>query len=130
MGARDLLIADVFDVDQNGRNRPAFGRVFYTKNKSLIFYAFDLDKEPGLRNASFQAWGTRAGGQGSKHPVNMGVLYIDNKENRRWTLKFDDPKILEQIDAVFVTAEPNGGSDRPRGKQRLYAYLRSQANHP
>jgi len=33
---------------------------FYTQNKSLIFYAFDLDHEPGIKNASaFQVWGQR-----------------------------------------------------------------------
>ena len=39
IGARQLYIADVFDVDQNGQKRKPFGRVFYTKGKSLIFYA-------------------------------------------------------------------------------------------
>lgn len=131
MGARDLLIADVFDVDQSGTNRRPYGRVFYTKNKSLIFYAFDLDKQRGIRNASaFQAWGARVTAKGSSHPVNMGIFYLDNEANRRWALKFDDPKVLEQIDAVFVTVEPKGGSQRPSGKQLLYAYLRSQPNHP
>jgi hypothetical protein len=60
MGARKLYIADVFDVDSRSRTRKPFGRVFYTQNKSLIFYAFDLDHEPGLKNAStFQVWGQR-----------------------------------------------------------------------
>src|ERR1700722_804109 len=43
MGARRLYIADVFDVDSGSRTRKPFGRVFYSENKSLIFYAFDLD---------------------------------------------------------------------------------------
>ena len=60
MGARKLYIADVFDVDSGSRTRKPFGRVFYTQNKSLIFYAFDLDHEPGVKNAStFQVWGQR-----------------------------------------------------------------------
>lgn len=131
MGQRNLLIADVFDVDEKGRNRPAIGRVFYTKDQSLIFYAFDLDKQHGLRHAStFQAWGTRTTAQGKEEPINMGIFYMDNAANRRWALRFDDPKVLERIDAVFVTVEPSGGSDKPRGKQLLYAYLRGQPNHP
>jgi hypothetical protein len=32
------------------------------------------------------------------------------------SLKFDNPKVMEQIDAVFVTVEPKGGSDKSSGK--------------
>src|SRR5580698_9724312 len=39
MGARKLYIADVFDVDSGSRTRKPFGRVFYTQDKSLVFYA-------------------------------------------------------------------------------------------
>jgi len=46
MGARKLYIADVFDVDSASRTRKPYGRVFYTQNKSLVFYAFDLDTCP------------------------------------------------------------------------------------
>jgi len=57
MGARKLYIADVFDVDSGSHTRKSYGRIFYTQNKSLIFYAFDLDHEPGIKNASaFQVW--------------------------------------------------------------------------
>lgn len=128
MGARDLYIADVFDVDGDGTNKP-FGRVFYTKNKSLIFYAFDLDQQPRMQKAGiFQAWGRH--GVTDKLPLNMGIFYLDNEANRRWILKFDDPNKLTQIDAVFVTVEPKGGSKKPSGKQLLFASLRSMANHP
>jgi prefoldin subunit 5 len=131
MGARDLLLADVFDVDPNGRNKKPFGRIFYTKNKSLIFYAFDLDRQPGVQNAgAFQVWGARAADNGKGSAFNMGVFYMDNQAMRRWVLKFDDPKVLAQIDSVFVTVEPEGGSHRPSGKQLLFASLRGEPNHP
>jgi anti-sigma factor RsiW len=42
MGARDLYIAEVYDVARDGSTRKPFGRVFYTKGKSLVFYAYDL----------------------------------------------------------------------------------------
>ena len=45
-------------------------------------------------------------------------------------MKADDPKSLENIDAVFVTVEPNGGSQHPSGKELLFAYLRVNPNHP
>lgn len=130
MGARQLYIADVTDVDQNGDSRKPFGRVFYTKGKSLIFYAFDLDRQAGVKQVStFQAW-AREGSDNAK-PVSLGIFYVDNEANRRWVLKADDPKVLAQINSVFVTMEPKGGSDEPSGKQLLYAYLRSATpNHP
>jgi hypothetical protein len=132
MGARKLYIADVFDVDGSSRTKKPFGRVFYTQEKSLIFYAFDLDREPGVVNAStFQVWGQREGPQGEQPlPMNLGILYMDNESNRRWVLRFDDPKRLAEIDAVFVTVEPRGGSHKPTSKPFLYALLRKEVNHP
>jgi hypothetical protein len=132
MGARKLYIADVFDVDGSSRTKKPFGRVFYTQGKSLIFYAFDLDREPGVVNAStFQVWGQREGPQGEQPlPMNLGILYMDNESNRRWVLRFDDSKQLAEIDAVFVTIEPRGGSHKPTSKPFLYALLRKEVNHP
>jgi hypothetical protein len=132
MGARKLYIADVFDVDSGSRTRKPFGRVFYTQNKSLIFYAFDLDHQPGVKNASaFQVWGQRDAESGEKtRATNLGILYMDSESNRRWVLRLDDPKHLAEIDAVFVTVEPHGGSQKPTGKPFLYALLRKEANHP
>ena len=42
-----------------------------------------------------------------------GKLVKVEVQTRRWVLKFDNPKVIEQIDAVFVTVEPKGGSDNP-----------------
>jgi anti-sigma factor RsiW len=129
MGARDLYIAEVYDVARTGKTNKTYGRVFYTKGKSLIFYAYDLDQQAGLRNASsFQAWGRR--GPDKEQALNLGVFFEDSATKKRWVLKFDDPKTLDQIDAVFVTLEPNGGSHHPSGKQLLFAYLRVNPNHP
>jgi hypothetical protein len=129
MGARQLYIADVFDVSSDSRTRKPFGRVFYTQGKSLIFYAFDLDRQPGFKDAStFQAWGRKESEQSK--PLNLGILYMDNKANRRWVLRYDDPEVLAEIDAVFVTVEPRGGSQKPSGKPYLYALLRKEVNHP
>ena len=128
MGARDLYMADVHDVTKAGTDK-TYGRVFYTKGKSLIFYAFDLDAHPGVQNASsFQAWGRR--GPDKQQALSLGIFYEDNVSKKRWVLKADDPKSLEDIDAVFVTVEPNGGSHHPSGKQLLFAYLRVGPNHP
>jgi len=129
MGARDLYVAEVYDVARNGETQKPYGRVFYTKGKSLIFYAYDLDQEGGVKKASiFQAWGRR--GPERNQALSLGIFYQDNASKKRWVLKLDDPKMLAQIDAVFVTVEPHGGSHKPSGKPLLFAFLKADPNHP
>ena len=65
-----------------------------------------------------------------KQALNLGIFYEDNASKKRWVLKLEDPKTLAQIDAVFVTVEPHGGSDKPSGKPLLFAYLQSQSQPP
>jgi hypothetical protein len=129
MGARDLYIAEIYNVAGDGVTQKPYGRVFYTKGKSLIFYAYDLDQQASFKNArTFQAWGQR--GPDRRQALNLGIFYEDNAAKKRWVLKFNDPKTLEQIDAVFVTVEPNGGSAKPSGSPLLFTYLKIEANHP
>lgn len=129
MGARELYIAEVYDVARDGTTQKPYGRVFYTKGKSLIFYAYDLDQQAGAKDTStFQAWGR--GGADRQQLLNLGVFYQDSAAKKRWVLKFDDPRMLEQLDAVFVTVEPHGGSRKPSNKPLLFASLRIDANHP
>lgn len=129
MGARDLYIADVYDVGPSGHMQKPFGRIFYTRDRSLIFYAFDLDKQRGVQEAStFQAWGRR--GFHDAHPISLGIFYRDSQTKRRWVLRYDNPAELAQINSVFVTVEPKGGSRVPRGKPLLVASLLPPPNHP
>ena len=129
MGARDLYIAEVYDVARDGATQKTYGRIFYTKGKSLVFYAYDLDQQGGMKNAStFQAWGRR--GPDKAQALNLGVFFEDSAAKKRWVLKFDDSQKLAEIDAVFVTVEPNGGSHKPSGKPLLFAYLKIDSNHP
>jgi hypothetical protein len=130
MGARQLYIADIVDVDREGHNRRPFGRIFYTKGKSLIFYGFDLDQQPRVRNASvFKVWG-QSDAQ-ARPAVSLGIFYLDSESNHRWVLKADNPKLLAQLDAVFVTVEKNSEIKQPTGKPFLYTYLRKGSpNHP
>jgi hypothetical protein len=129
MGARDLYIAEVYDVAGSGETKKPYGRVFYTRGKSLIFYAYDLDQQTEVQRASaFQAWGRR--GPDRQQSINLGIFYEDSASRKRWILKCDDPKTLAQIDAVFVTVEPNGGSHKPSSKPLLFAYLKVNPNHP
>lgn len=130
MAARNLHIVDVFDTDARGKTRPAFGRVFFTEGKSLIFYAYDLnDTHLAKANYDFHVWGKREGPD--QNPKNLGIFYSDDKAQRRWVFKCDDSKVLSEIDAVFVTVEPPGDKTaHPKGQQLMYAYLRAQPNHP
>jgi hypothetical protein len=129
IGARNLYIAEIYDVGQSGDTQKPFGRVFYTKDQSLVFYGYDLDQQPGIKKAgTFQAWGGR--GADRQHAVSLGLLYRDDANQKRWVLKFNDAKTISQIDAVFVTVEPEGGSAKPSGKPLLFTYLRLDPNHP
>jgi hypothetical protein len=130
MGARNLHVVDLRpDVDTKGKEGSAFGRVFYTEGKSLIFYAFDLgNRTPAKRNASFQVWGAR--GPAQRQAKSLGIFYVDDQKQNRWVLKSDDPNVLAEIESVFVTIEPPGGSAKPTGHQLLYAYLKTNPNHP
>lgn len=126
IGARDLYIADIFDVHQNGETAKPFGRIFYTRDRSLVFYGYDLDKQAGIKRAvTFQAWGSGE----EKQNVSLGLFYQDDT-HRRWVLTFNDAKTLAHLNRVFVTAEPQGGSSQPTGKPLLLAYLQVKANHP
>lgn len=129
IGARNLYIAEIYDVNKTGDTQKPFGRIFYTQDKSLIFYGYDLDQQHGIRkDAVFQAWGRR--GTSSGTDINLGLLYLDDADNRRWALKFNDPKTIAQLDAVFITVEPQGGSSKPTSKPLLFTYLRLDPNHP
>lgn len=129
MGARNLHVVDVYDADGAGNNRKAFGRVFYTEGKSLIFYAFDLgNPNKSDRNVSFVGWGIYPDARGPAK--QLGIFYVDDAQQRRWVLKIDNPEVLREINAVFVTVEPARGSKRPTGQKLLYAYLETEANHP
>jgi peptidoglycan hydrolase CwlO-like protein len=130
MASRNLHIVDVFDTDPKGKTRPAFGRIFLTEGKSLIFYAYDLN-DPRVQSAGYhyRVWGKREGP--SQRAQSLGIFYSDDKSQKRWVLQYDDPKVLQEIDSVFVTLEPpNGNQTQPKGDKLMYAYLRGQANHP
>jgi hypothetical protein len=130
MGARNLHIVDVVDTDSRGKARPAFGRIFFTEGKSLIFYAYDLNEAKMQKaNYQYQVWAKKEGPD--RHAQRLGIFYSDDKAQRRWVFKCDNPKILREIDSVFVTfGRPDGSPTHPEGSSLMYAYLRGQPNHP
>jgi hypothetical protein len=129
MGARNLHVIDVHDVDGGGKSAKSFGRVFYAQDQSLIFYAFDLPNgKLTPAKYTFQAWGQREYVSGSVR--NLGTFEVDDHEQRRWVLKVNDPALLRDIDSVFVTAESPTDTKEPHGRKLLYAYIVGQPNHP
>jgi hypothetical protein len=127
--ARNLHIIDVHDNDRSGRQVP-FGRIFYTEGQSLIFYAYDLDAaERQNTKVAFHVWGGTLGDQ--RRVRNLGIFRSEDAAAGRWVLTFDDPRVLAQINTVFVTAESAKNSqDQPKGKRILYAFLGEHPNHP
>ena len=128
--ARNLHIIDVHDRDGNGQSQRAFGRIFYTEGKSLIFYAYDLaDPRKVDAKVSFYVWGGRLG---ADKPVrNLGIFHNDDAKDGRWVLTFDDPHVLTQIDSVFVTVESaRKPVNAPEGRRILFAFLGDKPNHP
>jgi len=130
MGARNLHIVDVVDTDGHGKARPAFGRIFFTEGKSLIFYAYDLNEAKIQKvNYQYQVWAKKEGPD--RQAQRLGIFYSDDKAQRRWVFKCDDPKLLREIDSVFVTfGRPDSNPSHPEGPSLMYAYLRGQPNHP
>jgi hypothetical protein len=130
MSARNLHIVDVFDTDPRGKNRAAFGRIFFTEGKSLLFYAYDMP-DARLKDAGYQyrIWGKKEGP--NEHARNLGIFFADDRSQKRWVFQYDDSRVLDEIDSVFVTLEPPSINPmQPRGDKLMYAYLRGQANHP
>jgi len=128
--ARNLHIIDVHDRDGDGKSQRAFGRIFYSEGKSLTFYAYDLsDQRKVDAKVSFYVWGERLG---AEKPVrSLGIFHNDDASDGRWVLTFDDPRVLTQIDSVFVTAESSRKAARePRGQRILFAFLGGKPNHP
>jgi hypothetical protein len=128
ISARNLHIVDVHDAEPGGKRQRAFGRVFYVEGQSLVFYAYDLAANHPEKKVVFHVWGETAGVKETTH--SLGILHSDNPNQARWVLTFDDPKILNRINAVYVTAEQGATpKDDPQGRQLLYAFLGSP-NHP
>jgi hypothetical protein len=128
--ARNLHIIDVHDRDGDGKSQRAFGRIFYTEGKSLIFYAYDLgDPHKVDARVSFYVWGGRLG---TEKPIeSLGVFHNDDASDGRWVLTFDDPHVLAQINSVFVTVESSRKAIRePGGRRILFAFLGEKPNHP
>ena len=130
IGARNLHIIDVYDTNTAGTTSKPFGRAFYTEGKSLVYYAYDLPQgRADDGKFSYVAWGESNGNKASIKKI--GILFRDDQTQRRWSLSFNDPQLLREIDSVFITLERNDEDlTQPKGKRLLTAYLGTAPNHP
>ena len=126
--ARNLHIVDVHDNENGNKPRP-FGRIFYAEGKKLVFYAYDLgDPQKLSAKVSFYVWGEKAG---AKEVKNLGIFRADDRQDGRWVLTFDDPRVLARINTIFVTSESNSRRiTKPNGNRILTAFLDDAPNHP
>jgi hypothetical protein len=126
--ARNLHIIDVHD-NANGKGRKPFGRIFYTEGQRLVFYAYDLGDPQLMAKVSFFVWGENLGDPGKVR--HLGVLHLDDTNQSRWVVTFDDRNVLSEINTVFVTAESNQRKiTKPNGNKLLVAFLAGEPNHP
>jgi len=128
--SRNVHVIDIGDVNSRGKSAGPSGRIFYVKNESLVFYAYDLNEAGKLpsRN-SFYVWGVKEGsGEAAR---SLGRLESEDKKDDRWSFRLNDPDILGRINTVFVTAEPkNAVVNRPTGEQIMTTSLAIRPNHP
>ncbi len=120
---RDLHIVDIYDTTSKAQSRRPIGRVFYVEGRSLVFYAYDLPNEKrASAKIAFHVWGETAGVQGTTY--NLGIMRADRAGDGRWKLAFNDPKVLDHINAVYLTAQP-ANKIKPQGKKLMFAFLGS-----
>ncbi|HEY4378972.1 MAG TPA: hypothetical protein VGN01_01425 [Acidobacteriaceae bacterium] len=130
IGARNLHIIDIADTNTDGATSKPFARAFYTEGKSLVYYAYDLPQRRSDEGKyKYVAWGESNGNKASVKKI--GILFHDDQTQRRWSLNFDNPQVLREIDSVFITLERNDEDEsQPKGKRMLTAYLGTAPNHP
>jgi hypothetical protein len=113
-------VLDVQSVNIRGEVEHPFGRVFYAPRRALVVYAFDLNQWSGARPGDrFEVWANE--GLQVSGGYRLGELELDEKDQNRWMLRFEDRGVLNQIDTVYVTVV--GPGPLPATKPMLRAYL-------
>jgi len=102
--------------DKPGKQGHAFGRIFYSEGKLFKFYAWDLNDPAKAKESRFYLWGETQDGR--QQVVSLGQFQIDNAADGRWLLRAD-PRLLSQVNAVFVTREKGLTVKQPTGERML-----------
>ena len=122
MGARNFYVVDVYDVARDGTTQKSTGRIFYTKGKSLIFYAYDLEQEPGAKSGQYiSSLGDVARTRQRKRLRIWEFSTRDNAGPKKvGPQKLMIQKLSDEIDAVFR----NGRTKRrePQTKWQAVAF--------
>lgn len=126
---RNVHVLNVFpEIDGSSKSLQPRGRIFYAEGKKLVFYAYDLaDPAKISAKASFYLWGESSTVQ---QLVSLGKFQIDSEQQGRWVLRVANPKLLANINSVFVTLEPDEPAvTKPTGKRMLSRLLHSNKDN-
>jgi len=124
---RNVHVLNVLpEVTQNARTARPRGRIFYAEGKKLVFYAYDLTDKIHDEHA-FYVWGQTP--NTVQQVVSLGKFHVDSEQQGRWVLKVTDPRLLANINSVFVTEESyKKAITQPSGKRMLFRVLGEKAN--
>jgi hypothetical protein len=124
---RNVHVLNVLtEVTDDARSARARGRIFYVEGKKLVFYAYDLTHKIHDEPA-FYVWGQTL--NTVQQVVSLGKFQVDSEQQGRWVLKVTDPRLLANIDSVFVTEESyKKAITQPSGKRMLFRVLDEKAN--
>lgn len=124
---RNVHVLNVLpEVTENAKSARPRGRIFYAEGKKLIFYAYDLTHKIHDEPA-FYVWGQTP--DTVQQVVSLGKFHVDSEQQGRWVLKVTDPRLLANINSVFVTEESyQKAITQPSGKRMLFRVLDEKAN--
>lgn len=124
---RNIHVLNVLpEVTENAKSARPRGRIFYAEGKKLVFYAYDLTHKIHDEPA-FYVWGQTP--DTVQQVVSLGKFHVDSEQQGRWVLKVTDPRLLANINSVFVTEESYKQSiSQPSGKRMLFRILDEKSN--
>ena len=124
---RDQFNADfTFDQQDEVLERSIeLAKAFHT-DRVRCFDFWRLDDPTPFRAAINQKLLDAANNAGKKGIM----LVLENEGSCNTATGAEAAKVLAEINTVFVTVEPPGGSAKPNHQKMLYAYLNAAPNHP
>jgi hypothetical protein len=126
---RNVHVLNVLpEAGENARSSQPRGRIFYAEGKKLVFYAYDLANPTNLNGKpSFYLWGQTP--DTVRKVVGLGKFQVDSEQQGRWVLRVTEPRLLANINSVFVTEERyQKDVTQPSGKRMLFRVLDARAN--
>lgn len=128
IGARNVYMAEIYGVAKSGDTQKPFGRASSTKDKSPVLYGYDLDQQHRAKqNNSLQPWGR---GVDQQHSISLGLLYLDDANQKRWVLKFNNAKQYRKQVPYSLPSSPREAAQSPVASRCCSPPSASIQNHP